>query len=223
MPQTTVSRKLSAFEAVGPELVEELKRLGGDDLVEPRADRQHGRHRGPGSTQHVGIGRETENNFSAPLDSRLRVVAYANQVANAEVDMAAKRSKLWFGFLEAGAKGGPVVRDDALSTGNPRTVYLFHFMKGRILEYRRDIVEIKLRDLAAEELPLIPEMRSAYEAARQTFQPRPVPVRRPVRAKPKPFDGEPPELDDEVELDFDADLPPLTDEPADGDTVDHLD
>ena len=77
--------------------------------------------------------------------------------------MAARKKKIWFGFLEAGVKGSPVVRDAELATGDPKTVYLFNFMKGKILEYRRDIVEVKLRELAAEELAMIPELRKAYK------------------------------------------------------------
>jgi hypothetical protein len=137
--------------------------------------------------------------------------------------MAKKKTKLWFGFLEAGVKGSPVVRDEALVTGNPATVYLFNFMKGRILEYRRDIVEVKLRELETEELAMIPEMGAAYTDVRQTFQPRPVPARPTVRAKPKPPADEPPELGDDIDFSFDGDLPLLADEPDDGESVDQLD
>ncbi len=150
-------------------------------------------------------------------------MAYATEVANAEVDVPTKKPKLWFGFLEAGAKGSPVVRDDALSTGRPSTVYLFNFMKGRILEYRRDIVEVKLRELATEELSLIPELGSAYEEVRQAFQPRPAAAPPAFRAKPKPLPEDPVDLDDGVDLDLDHDLPPLIDEPEDGDSVDLFD
>lgn len=107
-----------------------------------------------------------------------------------------KKKKMWFGFLEAGIKGSPVVRDANLDTGNPKTVYLFNFMKERILEYRRDIVEVKLRELAPEEQSLVPELRKAYSRVRETFEPRALPFRRPVR-KVKPA----PELDDFPEID----------------------
>lgn len=86
--------------------------------------------------------------------------------------MAARRSTLWCGYLEAGEKGSPVVRDRSLDTGNPATLYLFNFIKGRILEYRRDIVEPKLRELKAEEIGMVDSMRKAFEAARTGFQPR---------------------------------------------------
>lgn len=86
--------------------------------------------------------------------------------------MVARRSTLWCGFLEAGDKGSPVVRDASLDTGNPNTVYLFNFIKGRILEYRRDIVEPKLRELRTDELTMVHSLRSAFETARAGFEPR---------------------------------------------------
>ncbi|HSN56161.1 MAG TPA: hypothetical protein VLT32_15930 [Candidatus Sulfomarinibacteraceae bacterium] len=48
--------------------------------------------------------------------------------------MMAKKAKLWFGFLEAGSKGSPVVREDGMETGNRDTIYLYNFLKGKILE-----------------------------------------------------------------------------------------
>jgi hypothetical protein len=130
--------------------------------------------------------------------------------------MAARRSTLWCGYLEAGEKGSPVVRDNSLDTGNPATVYLFNFIKGRILEYRRDIVDLKLRELGAEELGMVRSLRAAFETARSGFTPRggvrsaPVPRRRKrtieVSVEPEdldfdpnampPGDSEPLQLDD---------------------------
>jgi len=43
--------------------------------------------------------------------------------------MAAKRNTLWFGYLEAGEKGTPVVRDTSMDTGTSATVYLFNQRK----------------------------------------------------------------------------------------------
>ena len=73
--------------------------------------------------------------------------------------MAAKQSSLWFGFLEAGTKGSLVVRDHSIDTGSPTTIYLFNFEKGRILEYRRDIAEPKLRELTDDEHERLKELR----------------------------------------------------------------
>jgi hypothetical protein len=126
--------------------------------------------------------------------------------------MAAKRNSLWFGYLEANEKGSPVVRDTSMDTGTPATIYLFNLKKGRILEYRRDIVEPKLRELTNEETETVTELRKAFEKARNGFTPRamrrlPSPPRKP---KPEPE----PELP-EVEFDSDDDSLPLLDDDSD--------
>ena len=126
--------------------------------------------------------------------------------------MAAKRNSLWFGFLEAGEKGSLVVRDGSMDTGTPTTIYLFNLRKGRILEYRREIVELKLRELTEEETEMMQEMRKAFESARSGFAPRATlrlssPPRRP---KPEPE----PELPD-VDFDGDDDSMPLLDNDGD--------
>jgi len=138
--------------------------------------------------------------------------------------MAAKKKKMWFGFLEAGSKGSPVVRETALETGDPKTIYLFNFMKGRILEYRRDIVEIKLRELETEELAMVPEMRKAYKEARESFEPRPAKTKQAVsRARATPPVGDFPELDGDDGADFDVDLPLLVDNGEDAVSADIFD
>jgi hypothetical protein len=138
--------------------------------------------------------------------------------------MAAKKKKMWFGFLEAGSKGSPVVRETALETGDPKTIYLFNFMKGRILEYRRDIVEIKLRELAPEELAMIPQLRKAYKEARESFEPRPTKIKQAAsRPKPAPPADDFPEFDGDDAPDFDVDLPLLSDSGDDGVAADIFD
>lgn len=133
--------------------------------------------------------------------------------------MAAKRNTLWFGYLEAGEKGTPVVRDTSMDTGTSATIYLFNQRKGRILEYRRDIVEPKLRELTEEETELVGELRKDFEKVRTGFTPRamlrPAPPPRKPRPEPEP---ELPDFDDDDDL-------PLTDdddqvEPADDDDDD---
>ncbi len=138
--------------------------------------------------------------------------------------MATKRKKVWFGYLEAGGKASPVVRDAELLTGDPKTLYLFNFMKGKILEYRRDIVEVKLRELAAEELAMIPEIRKAYKIVRESFSPRQTRSHRPVfRAKPAPIDDEIPDFDDVDDDGFDMDLTLPLDAGDDGLSADQID
>lgn len=94
--------------------------------------------------------------------------------------MAAKQETLWFGYLEAGKKGSPVVRDVTLGTGTPATFYLFNLNRGAILEYRRDIAEPKLRELTEKEQDTVDELRQAFEQARKGFVPR-------EERKPKPL------------------------------------
>lgn len=131
--------------------------------------------------------------------------------------MAAKKKKIWFGFLEAGAKRSPVLRDASLETGNPKTVYLFNLMKEKILEYRLDIVEFKLRELEAEELTLIPELRKAYDRVREDFEPRGAVTRKPViRVKPAPPVDDFPEFDAVDEDGFNEISPPPLDNDDDG-------
>lgn len=128
--------------------------------------------------------------------------------------MPTKQGPLWFGFLEAGTKGSPVVRDPALDTCRPSTVYLFNLNKSRILEYRRDIAEPKLRELTPKEQELVSVLREAYEHARTSFTPRtveaPVPAVAP-RKKRQEEEIEDLEIDDDIpvpdaDLDEDDDL-----------------
>lgn len=120
--------------------------------------------------------------------------------------MAAKRNTLWFGYLEAGEKGSAVVRDSSMGTGTAATIYLYNHQKGRILEYRGEIVEPKLRELNGEETALVKELRKAYDKVRSSFTPR-VTVR-PPRAQRMP------DLEQEAELpDFDDDIDvPISDD-----------
>lgn len=130
--------------------------------------------------------------------------------------MAAKRNSLWFGFLDAGAKGSLVVRDHSIDTGAPNTIYLFNFAKGRILEYRRDIAEPKLRELNDKEREKLRDLRQAFNKARNGFTPR-VAVRAPRVRKPEPEPEPEPEIPD---FEADDDLPPpVSDDDADGDEL----
>jgi len=126
--------------------------------------------------------------------------------------MAAKRNTLWFGYLEAKEKGSPVVRDTSMDTNNSSTIYLYNLKKGKILEYRRDIVEPKLRELTDEETKTATELRKAFQLARDGFTPRAL-LRSPSPPrKPRPE----PELElPEVDFDSDDDGLPLLDDSQD--------
>jgi len=90
---------------------------------------------------------------------------------------AKKSSPVWYGFLQAGDRSSPVIRDDRLDTGNRKTVYLFNLSRNSILEYSREVVEPKLRDLKPEESATISELDSAYKKARRSFKDRGAGVR----------------------------------------------
>lgn len=78
---------------------------------------------------------------------------------------------IWFGYLEAGAKSTPVVLDQRLNTGKPDTVYLFNLARSTFLEYKREIVDAKLRELQDGETDL-GALKSAFNDARKEFRPR---------------------------------------------------
>lgn len=84
---------------------------------------------------------------------------------------AKNKGPLWFGYLEAGNKSSAVVRDERLDTGSRKTVYLFNLERKQIIEYTREIVEPKLRELKPGETKLIDELSAAYNEARRAFKP----------------------------------------------------
>jgi ribosomal protein L10 len=91
---------------------------------------------------------------------------------------------LWFGFLDAGKKSTAVLIDDRLSTGTPKTVYVFNLARGQILEYDRAIIESKLRELTAEEKGHMEQLKGAYGKALQEFRPRGVGLNKLLEAQP---------------------------------------
>jgi hypothetical protein len=85
---------------------------------------------------------------------------------------AKKSSPVWYGFLQAGDRSSPVIRDDRLDTGNRKTMYLFNLARNSILEYSREVVETKLRDLKPDESATVAELDAAYKKARRSFKDR---------------------------------------------------
>jgi len=90
---------------------------------------------------------------------------------------AKKNSPVWYGFLQAGDRSSPVIRDDRLDTGNRKTIYLFNLSRNSILEYSREVVEPKLRDLKPDESDTIAELDAAYKKVRRSFKDRGAGVR----------------------------------------------
>jgi hypothetical protein len=80
------------------------------------------------------------------------------------------KASLWYGYLNAGTRSSPVLRDARLDTGNTKTLYLFNLVRGEILEYAREIVERKLRELKPAESGFIAELDAGYKKARHNFK-----------------------------------------------------
>ena len=80
------------------------------------------------------------------------------------------KASLWYGYLNAGARSSPVLRDARLDTGNPKTLYLFNLVRGEILEYAREIVEQKLRELKPAESGFVADLDAGYKKARRNFK-----------------------------------------------------
>ncbi len=89
-----------------------------------------------------------------------------------DVVAMSKKSKMWYGYLDAGAKSSPVLMDPKLETGNPNTLYLYNLNRDKILEYQKTIIEAKLRELNGKESDLADELKKAYNKARKDFVPR---------------------------------------------------
>jgi hypothetical protein len=82
------------------------------------------------------------------------------------------KSSCWYGYLMAGERSSPVLRDSLLDTGNAKTVYLFNLNRGEIIEYAREIVEKKLRDLKPDETSYITKLYAGYKKVRRSFKER---------------------------------------------------
>ena len=82
------------------------------------------------------------------------------------------KNPLWYGYLEAGSRSSPVIRDERLDTGSTKTVFLFNLERGEILEYSRDVVEPKLRELKPSEAKTVKKLDAAYAEARRNSKDR---------------------------------------------------
>jgi hypothetical protein len=82
------------------------------------------------------------------------------------------KSSCWYGYLMAGKRSSPVLRDGRLETGNPKTMYMFNLKRGEVIEYALEIVEKKLRDLKPDESAFIAELDAGYKKVRRGFKGR---------------------------------------------------
>jgi hypothetical protein len=126
-----------------------------------------------------------------------------------------KKSKIWYGFLDAGKKSSPVLMDPKLDTGDPSTLYIFNHNRNQILEYKRELIEPKLRGLNGKEATMADEIKKAYNKARKEFTPRRATGRgatAPATAATKPPEMMEPDIeetpvdDDNIDLGDDIEL-----------------
>ena len=83
-----------------------------------------------------------------------------------------KKSKIWYGYLEAGAKSSPVLMDPKLDTGSSDTMYLYNLKRDQILEYQRALIEPKLRGLNGKDAVTVEALTKAFNKIRKEFTPR---------------------------------------------------
>jgi hypothetical protein len=81
-----------------------------------------------------------------------------------------ENNSYWYGYLMAGERSSPVLRDTHLESGNPKTYYLFNLKRGEIIEYASEIVDKKLRDLKPNESRFIAELDAGYKKALRDFK-----------------------------------------------------
>jgi hypothetical protein len=116
------------------------------------------------------------------------------------------KASLWYGYLNAGGRSSPVLRDDHLDTGNSKTLYLYNLVRGEILEYAREVVEKKLRELKPAESGFIAELDAGYRKARRNFKDRAAAIRNISRRPVSVFKEKIEEYDDNEIFMDDADL-----------------
>ena len=121
-----------------------------------------------------------------------------------------QKGPLWYGYLEAGDKSTPVIRDERLDTGNGKTMFLFNLARGQILEYNREIVEPKLRELKPSEAAAIGKLDADYGEARRALKHHNV---KPLNI---PEQGPPPKAAKAAKNADDEDLGDFIPEEADG-------
>jgi hypothetical protein len=116
---------------------------------------------------------------------------------------AKKNSPVWYGYLQAGDRSSAVIRDDRLDTGNRKTLYLFNLARNSILEYSREIVEPKLRELKPDEAATASELDAAYKKIRRSFKDRGAGVRSILNRSSTPASNE--AVYNEIPADEDSD------------------
>ncbi|MCW8883397.1 MAG: hypothetical protein OQL10_08125 [Sedimenticola sp.] len=119
------------------------------------------------------------------------------------------KKNYWHGYLEAGTKSTPVLRDLTIETGNESTIYLYSLKRNKVLEFQINIVEPKLRELGEDESDVISELTAGYKKAKKEFTPRGSLRMKQVELTPQPSDTAvttaETDLDDLDDIDIDDD------------------
>lgn len=110
-----------------------------------------------------------------------------------------KKSKIWYGYLEAGSKSSPVLMDPKLDTGNTDTMYLYNLKRDQILEYQRELIQPKLRELNGKDSISMEELKKAFNKAVKDFFPR----NNSIKAIAETPMASPPKKIQEPEIDLD--------------------
>ncbi|MCW8903721.1 hypothetical protein [Sedimenticola sp.] len=116
------------------------------------------------------------------------------------------KTNYWHGYLEAGTKSSPVLRDPSMETGNTNTVYLYSLNRNKILEFQAGIVEQKLRELGKDEAELVSSLNAGYKKAKKEFTPRASMRLKQVELTPQSTAPAKPDLDEIDDSDLDDDL-----------------
>jgi hypothetical protein len=122
-----------------------------------------------------------------------------------------KKSKIWYGYLEAGAKSSPVLMDPKLDTGSSDTMYLYNLKRDQILEYQRALIEPKLQGLNGKDAVTVEALTKAFNKIRKEFTPRHSSSKTIVDAPAVPAKKTPePDIDlegvDDTDIDLDDDI-----------------
>ncbi len=116
------------------------------------------------------------------------------------------KKNYWHGYLEAGKKSSPVLRDLNLETGSTETIYLYSLNRDKILEYQVAIVESKLRELSDGEAELVTTLDKSYTKAKKDFSPRGKLPLEQAELTPQPSSSSSSDLEDFGDDDLDSDL-----------------
>lgn len=116
------------------------------------------------------------------------------------------KKKYWYGYLEAGTKSSPVLRDLTIETGSESTIYLYSLKRNKILEFQVNIVEPKLRELSSDEAEVMSELTAGYKMAKKEFTPRGSLLMKQVALTLQPSATEKPIADDVDDIDIGTDI-----------------